>query len=328
MRKELFEKEFLPEEKELLVLIQHDMNGAVKAGDYLRPSATFLGSVDVTTGEFSGEKGRLEWMFKRSILRPDYGFDLKGMTIYQVRVRKCIEKELAPYMLREMNNRYLLLKVVKKNVHHEALEKIREAYMKPVAVDNEIGHFALNRDYGWFESEIDWLGDKCDVLLETDSDGADTADKAMAALKTLVSDLMEWDEKIRRFAADELVELANDWQDADDIESLTCLYPDLPVGVNMENVKEEDCKVKFHAKGDMIINEKTLALEQRYESTAPYVHSLLRKKQLYSEEKIAEIAAMMEISPQQFKYDLFGNPRVQAKGKEPLTKMKYDLIGW
>ena len=216
MRKELFEKEFLPEEKELLVLIQHDMNGAVKAGDYLRPSATFLGSVDVTTGEFSGEKGRLEWMFKRSILRPDYGFDLKGMTIYQVRVRKCIEKELAPYMLREMNNRYLLLKVVKKNVHHEALEKIREAYMKPVAVDNEIGHFALNRDYGWFESEIDWLGDKCDVLLETDSDGADTADKAMAALKTLVSDLMEWDEKIRRFAADELVELANDWQDADE----------------------------------------------------------------------------------------------------------------
>lgn len=115
---------------------------------------------------------------------------------------------------------------------------------------------------------------------------------------------------------------------ADDIESLTCLYPDLPVGVNMENVKEEDCKVKFHAKGDMIINEKTLALEQRYESTAPYVHSLLRKKQQYSEEKIAEIAAMMGISPQQFKYDLFGKSRAQAKGKEPLTKMKYDLIGW
>lgn len=218
MKKASFEKEFLPGEKELLVLVQTDVGGAAVIDDYLRLSATFLASVDVETGEFCDKKGRLEWMMKREPNGRGWGFDLKGMTIYRVRVRKGIEKELEPHMLKEMNNRYLLLEILEQDVRHEELEKIREAYTKPVEMDNEIGHFALDRDYDWYEGEIDWLGENCQVMLELDAEGADTADKAMDALRRLVEDLASWDERIRRFAAKELVELANDWREEEDEE--------------------------------------------------------------------------------------------------------------
>lgn len=216
MEKERFEKEFVSEERELLVLVQKDVGGARIMGEYYQPSVTFLAAVDVKTGEFCDEKGRLEWIYKKGLFKKGWGFDLKGMTIYQVRVRRCIEKELAPNMLKEMNNRYMLLEVVKKNVHHDKLEKIREAYMKPVAIDNEIGHFELNRDYGWFEGKINWLGEECRVMLDTDCDGGDTADKAMEGLRSLAADLSGWDKKVREFAAAELTELANEWQESDE----------------------------------------------------------------------------------------------------------------
>lgn len=113
-----------------------------------------------------------------------------------------------------------------------------------------------------------------------------------------------------------------------DIESLTNLHPDIMPGVNIETMSNDDCAIKFHASGDMVVNERVLALEQRYDILKPTVRDLLRKKQQFPEEKLEELERMGLFSKEQLKRDLFGAPRSEANGKELHTKMKHDLIGY
>ena len=112
------------------------------------------------------------------------------------------------------------------------------------------------------------------------------------------------------------------------IESLTWLYPDLEIGVNLETVKVDDCGILFHEKDGMKLNVKNLALETRYNHLKPEVHQLLSKKQKYSQEKLEELERMGYGTIEELEKEYFGNPRSVAKGKELHTKMKEDLIGW
>lgn len=112
------------------------------------------------------------------------------------------------------------------------------------------------------------------------------------------------------------------------IESMTWLYPDLEIGINMETVKKENCGILFHEKDGMKDNVKNLALETRYSHLKTKVYQLLSKKQRYSQEKLEELERMGYGTVEELKRDYFENPRSEAKGKELHTKMKEDLIGW
>ncbi|ADZ83671.1 DUF2262 domain-containing protein [Cellulosilyticum lentocellum] len=209
---EKFQEEYEKEILELLVLIKSDVGGASVKGDMLMPSAEFMASMDIATGELSKEKGRLEWMIPKAKDRVGWGFELKKLTIYHVKVRKCKQSVLEPYMLKEMNNRFLLLEVLDSQVIHPVLDQMRKEKLKTIYIEDEVlGKFSLNRDYSWFEGEINWLGEKCSVSLGTDEEDGDSAEKAWTAFKQLYTNLKEWDQKVRYFAAKELTILANDW---------------------------------------------------------------------------------------------------------------------
>lgn len=107
---EKFQEEYEKEILELLVLIKSDVGGASVKGDMLMPSAEFMASMDIATGELSKEKGRLEWMIPKAKDRVGWGFELKKLTIYHVKVRKCKQSVLEPYMLKEMNNRFFIIR--------------------------------------------------------------------------------------------------------------------------------------------------------------------------------------------------------------------------
>ena len=82
-------------------------------------------------------------------------------------------------------------------------------------------------------------------------------------------------------------------------------------------------------KGGMVVNEKNLALEQRYNKhLSSEVYRLLKNKQQFSKEKIEEIVKWGMVSEEDLMINFFGRPRSEAKGKELHTKMKQDLIGW
>jgi hypothetical protein len=112
------------------------------------------------------------------------------------------------------------------------------------------------------------------------------------------------------------------------IEKLTFIYPDLPMGVNMDTVKVNACVPLFHAKGRMVVNERTLLLEERYKKHSSIVHRLLKSKQMYSEEKLQEFAKIFSTDKETIRRSIFGKPRSEANGKELHTKMKQDLIQW
>lgn len=214
MSKELEELEKKFEEKtfEMLVLLKRSLNGAMVVGDYFKPTIPFIASVNLETGELRQEEGIMIWLVKqKKLFGPRYGYDFKKMQICRVLVRKGIPVESKDHLTAHANNQYLLVKVLDKNVEEERLEQIREEYQKPVYVDNEIGHFELERDWDHFMGEINWLGDSCSVYLNV-GPGTVAGDMQFNQLKDVVADKENWDHKIRTFAASNLTESANDWQ--------------------------------------------------------------------------------------------------------------------
>lgn len=115
---------------------------------------------------------------------------------------------------------------------------------------------------------------------------------------------------------------------SEDIEELTHLNVDLPIGINMETLTDDECEIKFNPIGDMVLNVTNLALEERYSFSKREAYELLKKKQKYPTEKIQELADMGYGTVQSITRDLFGSPRSEAKGKELHTKLKWDLIGY
>ena len=211
-----YEKEFQLEKQELIVLVQNTANGGRILGDLINPSVIFLASINPKSGELSREKGRLDWYIKNKPNRKGWGFDLKKLEIYHILVKKCIEKELQPYQSKIMNNRYLLLKIIKKNVHNKILEEIRDSYSKDIEINNNLGHFTLNRQYECFEGTINWLGNKCNILLNVDTEDGVTATNALDTLSKLIQDNKKWDDNLRNFAAKELIHACNVWRFEED----------------------------------------------------------------------------------------------------------------
>lgn len=113
-----------------------------------------------------------------------------------------------------------------------------------------------------------------------------------------------------------------------DIERQSYFVTGLPLGVNIETVDDAQCEPKLHSVGGMIVNDKSLAIEQRYKPLASEVHRLLRNKQSYNDAKLREMEHCGFGKFEDLKIAFFGNPRSVASGKELHTKMKEDLLGY
>ena len=219
-----FEKEFETEEYEMLILVQALCRGAVHIKDMLKPSVDFLAFIDLRTGQLFHEKGRVEWLIKEDNKRKGWGYEFEQFGIYRIAVRKCIPQKLQPYQLQYMNNRYMLIGILEENASNEKLEVLKEHYAKPISMENELGSFVLDREFSWFEGSINWNGTEAKVYLETDEEDGDTAEQAMAVLKSVVDNIVDNDTKYREFAAQELTGLANEWMsesDESDVEEIT-----------------------------------------------------------------------------------------------------------
>lgn len=115
-------------------------------------------------------------------------------------------------MSKTLNNCYMVLEILEKNVPEPRLVEIRDEISKSVIIKEEpLGEFELDRQFSFFEGEMEWLGEICGVFLETDEEDRDTVWKALGVLRELHADLKNWDEKFRRDAAEKLTDLANEW---------------------------------------------------------------------------------------------------------------------
>lgn len=221
--KEKYEKRFEDEIRELLVLTGEYTGGAGSTGKGLwTPSAGILAYVDARTGEVVEEEGSLTWMAEDKD-RDGWIFHLKDLTIYHIKCKKIKPNEVFQNASQRFFNQFLLLEVVERDVSNQALDNVLAKYKEIVTIeDPDCGTFTLERHFNWFAGTIDWLGEDCHVTLECDEENGKTAAQALAQFKKIYVNLKEWDEKFRKFAAEQLTEDANDWQDEgyDDDEEL------------------------------------------------------------------------------------------------------------
>ena len=214
-----FESGFVTEETEITVLLKDSSNGAAVLGDWLRPSVNFLASIDNDTGEMIKEEGRLEWMIKKDPDRKGWGYDFEQYGIYRLLVRKCIPRKLESFESATLNNCYMIVKVLEENVQNDKLLEYKEYLSKPVEIDTPYGKFVLDRSMSWFEGEIELNGLEFTAFLETDEDNGETAELALKVFLKTAENFEDFDRKNKEFAADNLLDLAHEWQESDEGEN-------------------------------------------------------------------------------------------------------------
>ena len=112
------------------------------------------------------------------------------------------------------NNRYMLLEVLEYDAKHEALQEMADYLSKPVIIKENFGRFELNRAYNSYEGSITFNDQSCYIDMQTDSN-EETGEQSLKHLKLLLKDQEKWDENFKRFAAQELTGLANEWSEDD-----------------------------------------------------------------------------------------------------------------
>lgn len=212
-----FLEDYEAEEQELTVLLEKFTKGGRIQEDFLFPAVSFLAYVDKESGRAVREKGTLCWVIRR--YSNNYIHKFMDYGIYRVLVRRMKPGVLNP-LGKPYKNRYYIVKVLEKQVRESQLEKIRTEYLKPVSIKDSLGEFKLDRKYDRFEGEINWMGSLENVSLKKDED-TDTAKQALKTLHMLMSDMAEWDHKLREYAAGELTGLSNDWREDEEASNIT-----------------------------------------------------------------------------------------------------------
>ena len=192
-----FAAKFLPEELTILAVTgANGFGGGKTRGEALWTVSIGLtawmeeDSPDIHRGEFVlstvGDEQLLEVLRRRTL--PDFIIKFRGR-------------------VSEDGKRLLLLDLPEPGFDPD-LEAILEEQKKPVTFWEEgLGTFTLNRQVDWFETEIQWLGAEISLVFDAEEDRAEVLRKA----KALLADAVSWDKRVREYAADELLELANDW---------------------------------------------------------------------------------------------------------------------
>ncbi|MDA1475176.1 DUF2262 domain-containing protein [Bacillus changyiensis] len=121
--------------------------------------------------------------------------------------------------VRKGNKAMMLVKVIDTAYQDDELQSILNEALKPIDYkDSKLGTFKLNKAVKLFEKEITWAG-QAGILYFDWHENEQEMKASLATAHILFQDQVQWDAKIRAYAAEELVELANDWlQDNDETE--------------------------------------------------------------------------------------------------------------
>lgn len=125
---------------------------------------------------------------------------VRGDSVFQIMVRPS-----------EDGKQFLMTELPQPEIDPE-MKAILEEQKKSVSIwVPELGTFTLNRLVNWFEAEVEWLGQPARLDIDREEDW----DACVEQAKALMAGQKGWDEKVRAFAAQELLDQANDWaQDA------------------------------------------------------------------------------------------------------------------
>lgn len=229
-----FEQRFTDDVIEIVAVTGPSGVGGGKAGgDKLwRASIDLVAWRESASSDVIQEEKRLEWLADDQQLEAS---------------REWLDKDsIVKLAVRRGDNSFMLVKVLSGSFHDKELEVLRDEMQKPVYYNDEkLGTFTLDRSVQTFEKSIVWAKEEGTLYFDHDEPEEMTA--ALATAHTLFEDELRWSDSIRSYAAEELVELANDWLADDEDAELDEITTEIFIS------KLELSSISVSASGDFTI---------------------------------------------------------------------------
>ena len=235
---ESFEKEYEMQEREYLVLMSDESTWSMGGKSYVVAQAPFLAYIDTETDELKHGDGRLSWPMKNKEEKAGKYFNRfqKG-GIYHIKACKLIDTTVPEGRLASFYNNLYVKEVLAEKISNPILEGILAEYRKPVILQDEVlGELILNKDLGLFNGSIEWLETKTRITLDVDKDSKTSWTKARNAMKKFLTEQQKWDIQMRRFAADKLTALANEWQDEENEDAPDISEEDFAKRISIQDI--------------------------------------------------------------------------------------------
>lgn len=205
--KSRFENRFTEDVIEIAAVTGASGIGAGRAGGakLWNASIPLIAWKNVLSNETKIEELRLEWQVNDEEWEQSKDI-LKKNTVVRLLVRIA-------------ENSMMLVEVLEIAYKDDELEMILQDSLKPVFyIDEILGEFELDKSVKTFEKQISWAGEDGNLYFDWDED-ENTMKASLETAYELFKNQNEWSMKIRRYAAEELTELANEWlQDNEEAE--------------------------------------------------------------------------------------------------------------
>ena len=192
-------QKFLPEEMSILAVTGAGGFG----GSRTRENGPWLAALELTAWkEEDGEEPARRERTRLIAVADDTLMEylrrrVRGDSVFQMKVRPSQD-----------GKEFLMTELPRPETDPE-MKAILEEQKKPVSTwVPDLGTFVLNRSVNWFEAEITWL----DRPARLDIDREEDWDACVERAKALVAGQKDWDQRVRAFAADQLLDQANDWE--------------------------------------------------------------------------------------------------------------------
>lgn len=202
-----FKAQFKPEEFEILAVTDSSgWGGFCSQGEKFYTASTcliawkLLGSAEVQRGFFQ--------------------LETKADQAYLTELREAAPSDhIIRVTVRQDQDRFLVCSKPT-TAEDEHLAEILAEYLKTVYYEDAVlGRFELDRSVNFFEGFVTWNEQKVHYYFDNGGQERNTA--ALQVMHNMLSDAASWDQKIRTFAAQSLLDLKNDeWLDEDE-EPLT-----------------------------------------------------------------------------------------------------------
>lgn len=203
--------EKIEKEKEIIVLINSKGTFASKIASEnessLVANVELIAYIDCMTNELIKSNSKVEWPITTEDINKNFIYNIEKYHIYHLKV-----KELDP-------NNFLLVDVLERDLENQLLkETLKECEQKAAIVIEEpdLGKFTLDKNLKAFISQMDWLNPKKQINVSLNI-GENSRLKALEkvggffnTLEKLVANKKEWDKKLKIYAAENLIDLANE----------------------------------------------------------------------------------------------------------------------
>ncbi|GLF91235.1 membrane protein [Bacillus safensis] len=175
--------------------------GAGKAGQESLWTASIPLIAWKENGHITTETIRLCWLT-----------DDEGLREKQTQLHK---ESIVSLQVRKGEREFMLVSLSDVDTTDQELQDILEEAQKPVFYhDDTLGSFELVKGLDLFEKTIQWSNQEC--LLYFNLEEEEKINDSLQTANKLIREQAKWDSSIKSFAANQLIDLAKDWQEQDE----------------------------------------------------------------------------------------------------------------